>query len=206
MPIRKLLRRLKHGGKSPTKYTNWGSLHAEVDAQFQLIGAAIIGSWEILLTDVARTFRQHHSNAMPHALNQRLSDAIVPLQQCAQGRSKQLQHAITQYAQHSKESSFAMSGPMADFPIEFSESWRKSCAYLEDTFSEYQLEMVHQKWLVAEERILAEAQLLNTHFDEPFSDFESARQRIVSWREAWVRLVEIEIYARRAELCAGLSV
>jgi hypothetical protein len=205
MPIRKLLRRLKRGGKTTTEFTNWGSLHAEVDAQFQLIGAAIIGSWEILLTDVARSFRQHHSNAMPNALSQRLSDAIVPLQQCAQGRSKQIQHAITQHAQHPDQPFFAMSDLMIDFPAKLSESWRKSCGYVEDVFSENELQMVHQQWLAAEEGLLLGARALQAHFVDPFSDLESARQRIVSWREAMVRLIEIELYARRAELCKGLS-
>jgi hypothetical protein len=205
MPIRNLFRRIKNARRQSTNHANWGALHAEVDAQFQFMGAAVIGSWEILLTDVARSYRIHQNIDVPLEFSQRLSDAIVPMQQCLQGRSRQIQHAITQHAQQETPSFFNMGPLMSDFTSQFAESWKNSCAYIQPLLAEHKLDAVHAQWLAAADQIHAQLQNLNQVFLQPFHDLDTAKSTIADWREALVRLIEIELYARRTELIAGLS-
>lgn len=206
MPIRNLFRRIKNARRQSSNHVNWGALHAEVDAQFQLMGAAVIGSWEILLTDVARSYRIHHGIDVPLEFTQRLSDSIVPMQQCLQGRARQIQHAITQHAQQETPSFFDMRALMGDFTTQFIESWQNSCAYIQPQLVEYKLVDVHTQWLAAADQMRVDVQHLNQSFTEPFHDLDTARNTIANWREALVRLIELELYARRTELIAGLSV
>ena len=137
MPIRRLLRRLKNPRTNQFHSTNWGDFHSEIDAQFQLLGASVVGSWEILLTDAARSHRMAHGIEMPDLLYQRLSDAIVPLQQSIQKQTKTLQHSVKQFSQMEEKSTLNLQGMLTRFPSELSESWTKTCTYLRPAFSNW---------------------------------------------------------------------
>ena len=205
MPIRRLLRRLKNTRNNQPYSTNWGDLHAEIDAQFQLIGAAVIGSWEVLLTDSARSFRSQHAQELPADLYQRLSDAIVPLQQCVQHQSKSLQHVVTQAAQQKGVSPLVLGSSMTPFPLALEESWLKSCEYLQPSFQSHQLDRVLRQWMDAAAIFKAAAQTHSQQaFEHPFDRLEQGREALVNWREALVKTLEMELYARRAELCQAL--
>ena len=186
--------------------TNWGDFHAEVDAQFQLLGAAVVGSWEVLLTDAARSFRGRHGKELPSELYQRLSDAIVPMQQCIQSQTKALQHVVTQYAQQNDPPALDLQKTLLLFPTELEASWRKSCEYVQPIFLKHQLDAVSVQWGAAaqalQKAVEAHAQ---THMAQPASTLDGGRQALANWREATVKTLEIELYARRAELCRALS-
>ena len=205
MPIRRLLRRLKNPRTNQFHSTNWGDFHSEIDAQFQLLGASVVGSWEILLTDAARSHRMAHGIEMPDLLYQRLSDAIVPLQQSIQKQTKTLQHSVKQFSQMEEKSTLNLQGMLTRFPSELSESWTKTCTYLRPAFSELDLEDLIRQWDSAGEALLASLQRHLTLLSPPTADLSVSKPALIKWREATVKSLELELYARRTELCEALK-
>ena len=205
MPIRRLLRRLKNTRTNQFHSTNWGDFHSEIEAQFQLLGASVVGSWEILLTDAARSHRMAHGVEMPNSLYQRLSDAIVPLQQSIQKQTKSLQHSVKQFAQREEKSNLNLQGMMTSFPSELSESWTKTFIYLRPAFSELELEDLIRQWESAGEGLLVSLQRHLTLLSPPTADLSVSKSALIKWREATVKSLELELYARRTELCEALK-
>lgn len=56
-------------------------LAEEGDSAFQRVGASLVGSWEVGITDLARALEPRLQNAAKNKLTERLSDALVPIQQ-----------------------------------------------------------------------------------------------------------------------------
>ena len=205
MPIRRIIRRLKNTRTNRTHSTNWGDFHAEVDAQFQLLGASVVGSWEVLLTDASRSHRNGHGSEMPNELYQRLSDSIVPLQQCIQSQTNSLKHAIKQYAELSTPAVLNLREFVESFSTELSQSWIKSCTYLKPVLSKMAFEDLIMQWETGANTLLIALQEHSELLGPPTSNLNLSKSALIKWREATVRTIEIELYARRTELCHALG-
>jgi hypothetical protein len=210
MPIRKIIRRFvkKRNSSKPSEAPkfNFASFHDEVDAQFQFIGAAVIGSWEVLLTDVSRSYRQK-GKEIPVQFRDRLSDAIVPVQQCFQTRSKAIQSLTKQLAQQNQVEIFHVWSGFDPLPTDLFEAWSNTSEYMKDSFEAHDLESVYKVWNQSSslfaEGVQKEHQFLKSSLSG--SDARVVLPALVRWRENVSMHLETELYNRRTELIRGIE-
>ena len=59
-----------------------------------MLGAAVVSSWEVALTDLSRALRGRISDAKQAELIERMSDALVPTESPFSGAGKRFSHAV----------------------------------------------------------------------------------------------------------------
>lgn len=205
MPIRKIIRRFvkKRNFSTPSAAPkfNFASFHDEVDAQFQFIGASVIGSWEVLLTDVSRSYRQQ-GKEVPVRFRDRLSDAIVPVQQCFQTSSKAIQSLTKQLAQQNQVDIVHIWSAFDKLPTDLFDAWGKTAEYMKESFESHDLELVYKLWdqssSLFSEGVQKEHLTLKASLDG--SDARIVLPALVRWRENVSMHLETELYNRRTEL------
>ena len=60
----------------PAQDTAFARLDDNADSSFQIIGASVVGTWEVLLTDLAKAMRGAVPDAKARKLVERVSDAL----------------------------------------------------------------------------------------------------------------------------------
>lgn len=112
-------------------------LDAGVESAFQLIGAAVVSTWEVLLTDAGRALVGQLPEADRAAVLTRLSDALVPTQERVQAGGRALRAAVKSGTQAGLRSGQLAEATAPLLPVvrglgaQVAEGWASSVAYLE---------------------------------------------------------------------------
>jgi hypothetical protein len=128
-------------GFGPSQDTAFARLDHNAEAAFQLVGASLVGTWEVLLTDLARALSRTMPVEESRPLLDRISDALVPTQGPLQalGRTyrQSLKHGVQKGLQSGQlsDATETILASMARFPQELSEGWLKTVDYLEPIFT-----------------------------------------------------------------------
>lgn len=102
-PLRGIARRLADRLRGPAtvgdRFTPatadaFAKLDADAEGLFGAVGAAVVSSWEVLLTDVGRALHQRVPKAVAAERVQRLSDALVPTASPLQHGERPFQEAL----------------------------------------------------------------------------------------------------------------
>lgn len=110
------------------------ALDAEVESAFQLIGAAAVGTWEVLLTDLGRGLGPH-PEARRHL--DRVSDALVPTQEALQATGRKSREAVKEglgsalSSGELRELTAPLASRLAGMGPAVEAGWTKTVAYLE---------------------------------------------------------------------------
>jgi hypothetical protein len=114
-------------GFGPSQDTAFARLDHNAEAAFQLVGASLVGTWEVLLTDLARALSRTMPVEESRPLLDRISDALVPTQGPLQAQGLQ--------SGQLSDATETILASMARFPQELSEGWLKTVDYLEPIFT-----------------------------------------------------------------------
>ena len=189
----------------------FAQLDHEADGAFQLVGAALVGTWEVAITDVGRALDGKIDEAKRMEMVERFSDALVPVQQPLQASGHEVRAAIKDGVKHGLESGKLMDAcsPMAHalttIGAPFAEGWAKTTDYLGPIFE------VLPDADAAQAEFLTAGPELAAAFDAHAAAFWTELQGLPSqpdlrralcdaldtWRDAMVRSLETIIYARR---------
>jgi hypothetical protein len=145
--IRKLARRIRSPGGAtvgstfgPEHLAAFIQVEPDGEAAFQLVGAALVSTWEVGLTEIGRAFVGKMPQPERNKLVARVSDALVPLQQSLQTASHSYGATVKQAVQTGRLSGELSSAtallaqvvqPLAGC---VDEGWTKTTEYLAPIF------------------------------------------------------------------------
>lgn len=145
--LRGLARRVKQrvvGGRGvgdgfgPAQDTAFARLDDNADASFQLVGASIVGTWEVTLTDLSRALQSGPlAGAEAAKLLERVSDALVPTQEPLQGAGRAYRRALKAGVQQALQSgrladaTAPLSEALEPLPAGLARGWQQTVVYLE---------------------------------------------------------------------------
>lgn len=194
--------------------TAFARLDDNADSSFQLIGASVVSTWEVLLTDLARAMQGGIPPAEARKILDRISDALVPTQEPLQSAGKiyrkALKHGV-QSALHSGQLADATT-PIATsiqpLPEKLGVGWLKTVDYLQPVlerlapdgslqadFTDGQANLV----LALQQHGAAYASAMAAMPDATDLD-DALGAALDAWRLAVARDLEIFLYARRTAM------
>ena len=150
--LRKLARRArnklgnKDASQSNTNNFDWTQdrafayLDEDADSAFKLVGAALVGTWEVAIADIARALDQRLPEAQRTKLVDRISDSLVPVQTPLQDTGRRFRTAIKTGLQAALQShqltdaTTPLMESLAPLPAAIEEGWLKTTEYLEPVF------------------------------------------------------------------------
>ena len=106
MPLRRFRRLARRLRQDSTSKSSVGSgfsaaqdgamaaLDQSAEGAFAVLGAAVVSSWEVGLTDLARALRGRIEESEQADLVERMSDALVPTESPFSGAGKRYRHAV----------------------------------------------------------------------------------------------------------------
>ena len=180
------------------------------EGSMQVFAASMVSSWEVLLTDLGRALVGKLSEEERGRLVERVSDALVPTLTPIQGVGRKFPHALKTgvKAGLAEQRLDAAVGPLCAvldaLPGEVSSGWLKTTDYLAPL-----LEVLGQDGLEAEFR--AGGAVLGGELTKAAAGFrrdmdalpqqpdlqKALDTAVDAWRDAAVRALETEVYARR---------
>ncbi|MFT5686640.1 MAG: hypothetical protein ACI8RZ_007596 [Myxococcota bacterium] len=201
-------------GFGPSQDMAFARLDANADAAFQLIGASLVGTWEIFLTDLSRALSPTMEVAESRPLLDRISDALVPTQGPLQtgGRNyrKSLKHGVQTGLQSGtlSDATEAILVSMADFPEEMSSGWLKTVDYLEPIFTALDPDGVAEaRFRAGGGELLAILNAQNDAYSAAMRALPQAEDldraltdALDIWRAGVVRGIEVTLYDKRTAL------
>jgi hypothetical protein len=125
----------------PSQDMSFARLDANADAAFQLVGASLVGTWEVFLTDLARALSPTMAVEESRPMLDRISDALVPtqgpLQEVGRNYRRSLKHGVQKGLQSGKlsDATEPILASMVTVPSDLSEGWLKTVDYLEPIFT-----------------------------------------------------------------------
>lgn len=216
--LKGLARRVRDRGKEPGVGTGFGpaqdrafaQAHDDAEGSFQVFAAAMVSSWEVLLTDLGRALVGRVSEEERGRLVERVSDALVPTLTPVQGVGRRFSHALKTGVREAlqQERLDAAVGPLAavldGLPAELERGWAKTSEYLGPLFErlgDAELEAAFAAGGPALAALLREAArgfAADVAALPQQPELGPALTAAVDrWRDAAVRAVETEVYTRR---------
>ena len=198
----------------PSQDTAFARLDHNAEAAFQLVGASLVGTWEVLLTDLGRALNGAMPDVESRPLLDRISDALVPTQGPLQALGRNYRRSLKQGVQKGLQSgniadaTETILASMVQFPEELSSGWNKTVDYLEPIFSALDADGAAEKRFRAGGAELEG--LLRTH-NEAYAEAMRALPQaddldraltdaLDTWRAAVVRGIEMTLYDKRTAL------
>lgn len=121
----------------PAQDRAFARLDDNADASFQIIGASVVGTWEVLLTDLAKAMRGAVPDEQARKLVERVSDALVPTQEPMQNASRVYRKALKQGVQQAlstgrlSDATAPICASIEPLPAKLGQGWSKTAEYLE---------------------------------------------------------------------------
>jgi hypothetical protein len=194
--------------------TAFARLDHNAEAAFQLVGASLVGTWEVLLTDLGRSLSGVMPDTESRPLLDRISDALVPTQGPLQDVGRNYRRSLKQGVQKGLQSgqlsdaTETILASLAPFPDKFSTGWDKTVDYLEPIFTALDVDGTAEKRF-REGRAELES-LLRTHNDAYAASMRALPEAddldraltdaLDTWRAAVVRGIEMTLYDKRTAL------
>ena len=187
------------------------ALDQSAEGAFAVLGAAVVSSWEVGLTDLSRALRGRIEDSEQSDLIERMSDALVPTESPFSGAGKRYRHAVkmgTKKALETERLEDAIA-PLGEaigvLGSAFAQGWPKTAGHMEPLFV-----------LLGDEQSLRDAFLahgprLQAALDTAWRNYVDALDRIgearnletalvdslEAWKDEAVRAVEISLYESR---------
>ena len=120
----------------PAQDAAFARLDHNAEGTFQIIGASVVSTWEVLLTDFARAITGKIPDAQARPLLDRISDALVPTQGPMQGAGKVYRRSIKKGVQHAlqtgklTDATAPIISALEGLPEEMADGWVKTADYL----------------------------------------------------------------------------
>ena len=131
-------------GFGPSQDAAFAHLDDAADSAFQLIGASLVSSWEVLLTDVSRSMDPNVPSVVsPEKLREmldRISDGLVPTQGPVQNTGKLYRRNLKKGVKHAlqtgrlQDATNPLSLSLKELGPEFHAGWLKTIEYIEPVF------------------------------------------------------------------------
>lgn len=201
-------------GFGPAQDTVFARLDDNADASFQLIGASVVGTWEVLLTDVSRAVNGAVPEAEGRKLLDRISDALVPTQEPMQSASRIYRKALKQGVQQAlstgrlADATAPVVASLALLPDKMGQGWVSTAEYLEPVLSVLSPDgalLVDFQGRGGE--LAAELSAHNATYADRMAAMPQATDldaelaaALDTWRAAVSRSMELFLYARRTSM------
>lgn len=214
--LRKLVHRARQTGSDKTG--GFGHVQAaafaqvEIDAEgaFQLLGAALVSTWEVGITEIGRAFMNQMPEADRKVLVNRVSDGLVPIQQPLQQTGHGVGVAIKQGVQAARlanrigPATAPLAALVAPLGTQIEAGWQKATEYLSPVFAVLPNTDVVTREFEEAGALLAEAfDLSAARFAEDLNQAAehaacgpALTEAINTWQRAVCRSVEIIVFAR----------
>jgi len=128
-------------GFGPSQDAAFAHLDDAADSAFQLIGASLVSSWEVMLTDVSRAMDPNvPSNLTQEKLREmleRISDGLVPTQDPVRNTGKLYRRNLKKGVKHAlqtgklQDATAPLALSLKELGPEFHAGWTKTTEYLE---------------------------------------------------------------------------
>jgi hypothetical protein len=189
-------------------------LDDNADASFQLIGASMVGTWEVLLTDLSRAMQGGLPDAEARKLVERVSDAFVPTQEPMQSASRVFRKALKQGVQQALQSgqlsdaTRPISASLQPLPEKMGQGWVKTVEYLQPVLLALKADgSLSSDFVQRHEELVSVLAGHNAAYTERMVAMPQARDlnealaaSLDTWREAVAREMELFLYARRTAM------
>ena len=200
------------------KYDSVFAKHLEdTEVAFQLVGAAIVSTWEVALTDMASALRGRLPAEEQGKLIERMSDGIVPLQQALQSANHRYRGALQEGLKKGLASgklvdvTDGLTSVLLAIDKDVAKGWKKTVTYLEPV-----VEAVGQPDGLMD-GLNAGAEDMATFLDAATQQYHQAvsvlvpnaglndgmRNAIDDWSAKVVRGFEVSLYGHRSALVAA---
>ena len=194
--------------------TAFARLDYNADAAFQLIGASLVGTWEVLLTDLARALRPVVPDEEARRLLDRISDSLVPIQGPLQSLGRNYRRSLKQGVQKGLQSgqlsdtTETILASMVPFPDEISAGWLKTVDYMLPIFEALDPDgSVQTRCRAGGDELSELIRTHNTVYFEAMRALPAAddlnialTDSLDTWRDAIVRGLEMILYDKRTAL------
>ena len=130
-------------GRVPGADRAFAAFHDAAEGAVAMVGAALVSTWEIGLTDVGRALAGKIPDDRRAALVERLSDGLVPVQQPINAAGHRLRAAAQQAARQSlagatpEAAAAGLSKALSPLAAETQTGWERSTDWLADLFQVY---------------------------------------------------------------------
>ena len=187
------------------------ALDRSAEGAFAILGAAVVSSWEVALTDLSRALRGRVDESQQAELIERMSDALVPTESPFSGAGKRYSHAVktgTKTALESGRLSDAVA-PLGDavgvLGSAFAQGWPKTAGHMEPIFEALGGDPS------TKEAFLALGPRLQSELDDAWRNYVRTLDEIgqashletalvdglEAWKDEAVRAVEVVLYQSR---------
>jgi len=198
----------------PAQDAAFARLDDNAEASFQIIGASVVSTWEILLTDLARAASGAITPADSKKMVERISDALVPTQEALQQAGRAYRKALklgVQQALRSGRLSDA-TGPvcaaLGPLPSKLAQGWVKTAQYLEPVLSDLSPGGdLLADFVGREEELRAAIAAHNAAYTQAMqamaaeTDLSAALGGALdTWRDGLARTLELFLYDRRTAM------
>ena len=198
----------------PAQDTAFARLDYNAEAAFQLAGASLVGTWEVLLTDFARALGPVMSDAKSRPLLDRISDALVPTQGPLQTAGRTYRSSLKQGVQLGLQSgklsdaTESILSALVRFPEEMSAGWLKTVDYLGPIFeaidTDGSVESRFRQGGVELQDLLAEQNAAYTEAMRGLPQADDLDRALTDaldiWRAGVARGIEMTLYDKRTAL------
>lgn len=216
--LKGLARRVRERGRGEGVGTGFGpaqdrafaQAHDNAEGSFQVFSAAMVSSWEVLLTDLGRGLAGRLPEEERGRLVERVSDALVPTQTPIQGVGRKFSHALKTGVKEAlqQERLDAAVGPLCGvlgkLPEEVATGWAKTSEYLAPLFEVLEDPEVGPAFAAGGPALAGLLGAAARTFEADMAALPEQRElepaliaAVDRWRDAAVRAVETEVYARR---------
>lgn len=198
----------------PEHDTAFARLDDNAEASFQLIGASMVGTWEVLLTDLSRAIQGGMPDAEARKLVERVSDAFVPTQEPMQSASRVFRKALKQGVQQALQTGLLVDAtvPIAasiqPLPEKMGQGWVKTVDYLQPVLSALRTDgSLSADFVQRQEELVSVLADHNATYADRMAAVPQAQDlntalaaALDAWREAVAKDLELFLYARRTAM------